>query len=407
MSIHQGKRNAVVFGLAFLLSAFGYEFMVFVMTVHIYDLTGSAMKVGLFTALTFLPRLLSPYYGSLADRYPRGRIFSVAAMGVALGIFIVAGSSDIAWTYTAWFFISILLMTIVNVRPAIMTEILPKDNYLHGNAIMLVSLNAARLAAPLIGGVVALAWNVPLLLHLTAVAYVAAALLGLATRLSPISQSASRSTGTVSTHMREGARYLLANRDLRYLGSVAFLWRLCLGCQIPLFVVYVKQFLGKGSGDYGIFMTMAGVGSVLGSILGPRLAAKIDRRRLILWGLTAHYATFASLGISRSFPMALTLVTISFAFFYATIVSTHSLRDQGTSIEYRGRVYGFIVAALTPAALVSFLAGSYLAGVFGVEKVLIGAGGMALVSLAALHIRREDPVPAPPRLQAPMEEVPD
>jgi hypothetical protein len=27
----QGSRNAVIFGLAFLLSAFGYEFMVFVM----------------------------------------------------------------------------------------------------------------------------------------------------------------------------------------------------------------------------------------------------------------------------------------------------------------------------------------------------------------------------------------
>ncbi len=387
VKIFQGKRNAVIFGLAFLLSAFGYEFMVFVMTVHIYDLTGSAMNVGLFTALTFLPRLFSPYYGSIADRYPRGRIFSVAAMGIALGVFLVAGSKGIAWTYTIWFFVSILLMTVMNVRPAIMTEILPKDNYLHGNAIMLVSLNAARLAAPLIGGVVALKWNIALLLHLTAVVYVAAALLGLATRLAPMPQSASRSTDTVFAHMREGARYLLADRDLRYLGTVAFLWRLYLSCQLPLFVVYVKQFLGKGSDGYGIFMTMAGVGSVLGSVLGPRLAAKFDRRKLILWGLAAHYVSFACLGVTRSFDASLVLVTISFAFFYATIVSTHSLRDQATPIEYRGRVYGFIVGILTPAALVSFLAGSYLAGVIGVEKVLIGAGGLALVSLAALQMK--------------------
>ena len=367
--------------------------MVFVMTVHIYDLTGSAMNVGLFTALTFLPRLFSPYYGSLADRYPRGRIFSVAAMGIALGVFLVAGSKGIAWTYTIWFFVSILLMTVMNVRPAIMTEILPKDNYLHGNAIMLVSLNAARLAAPLIGGVVALKWNIALLLHLTAVVYVAAALLGLATRLAPMPQSASRSVDNVFAHMREGARYLLADRDLRYLGTVAFLWRLCLSCQLPLFVVYVKQFLGKGSDGYGIFMTMAGVGSVLGSVLGPRLAAKFDRKKLIVWGLAAHYTSFACLGISRSFPVSLALVTISFAFFYATIVSTHSLRDQGTPIEYRGRVYGSIVAILTPAALVSFLAGSYLAGIFGVEKVLIGAGGLALVSLAALQVKQAIPAP--------------
>jgi MFS family permease len=381
--------------------------MVFIMTVHIYDLTGSAMNVGLFTALTFLPRLFSPYYGSLSDRYPRGRIFSVAAMGIALGIFFVAGSSGIAWTYTIWFFISVLLMTIMNVRPAIMTEILPKDNYLHGNAIMLISLNAARLAAPMIGGLVALKWNIALLLHLTAVVYVAAAVLGLATRLAPMPKSATRSVDAVFAHMREGARYLLANRDLRYLGAVAFLWRLCLGCQLPLFVVYVKQFLGKGSDGYGIFMTMAGVGSVLGSVLGPRLAAKFDRRKLILWGLAAHYVSFACLGISRSFPVSLALVTISFAFFYTTIVSTHSLRDQATPIEYRGRVYGCITGILTPAALVSFLVGSFLAGVIGVEKVLIGAGVLALASLAVLQMRQETPVTTPSGRPTRMEEFPD
>jgi len=403
----QGKRNVLIFGLAFLLSAFGYEFMVFVMTVHIYDLTGSAMNVGLFTALTFLPRLFSPYYGSLSDRYPRGRIFSVASIGIALGVFLVAGISGIAWTYTIWFLISILLMTIMNVRPAIMTEILPKDNYLHGNATMLVSLNAARLAAPMIGGLVALKWNVSLLLHLTAVVYVAAALLGLATRLAPPAQGASRSTDAVFAHMREGARYLLANRDLRYLGTVAFLWRLFLGCQLPLFVVYVKQFLGRGSDGYGIFMSMAGVGSVLGSVLGPRLAATFDRRKLILWGLAAHYVTFACLGVTRSFPASLALVTISFAFFYTTIVSTHSLRDQATPIEYRGRVYGFITGILTPAALVSFLVGSYLAGIVGVEKVLIGAGGLALLSLAALQVKQVSPVPAPSGRTTRMEEFPD
>lgn len=392
----QESRNALYFCLAYPLSAFGYEFMVFVMTVHIYDLTGSALNVGLFTALTFLPRLFSPYCGSLSDRYPRGRVFSVASTGVALGILLVAGIRGIGWTYGIWFLISILLMAIMNVRPAIMAEILPKDNYLHGNAVMLVSLNAARLAAPMIGGLVALKWNVARLLHMTAGVYVAAAVLGLAIRLAPVSQGASRPVDAVFAHLREGARYVLANRDLRYLGTVAFWWRLCLGCQLPLLVVYVKRFLRGGSDGYGIFMAMAGVGSVLGSVLGPRLAATFDRKKLILWGLAAHYATFASLGVTRSFNAALVLVTISFACFYATIVSAHSLRDQATPTEYHGRVYGFIMGILTPAALVSFLAGSYLAGVFGVEKVLIGAGGLALAGLAALRMRQEYPAPVPP-----------
>lgn len=397
MRIQNINRNIAAFCLAYLLSAFGYEFMVFVMTVHIYDLTGSALNVGLFTALTFLPRLFSPYYGSLADRYPRGRIFSGAAIGIAIGILLVADGSGIAWTYTIWFIISVLLTTVMNVRPAIMAEILPKDEYLHGNSIMLVSLNAARLAAPLIGGLVALRWSVAALLQLTAAVYIAAGFLGLAVRLAPATHGASRSVGTVFAHMRDGAKYLLANRDLRYLGTVAFLWRLCLGCQLPLFVVYTKEFLGKGSDGYGIFMTMIGVGSVLGSALGPRLAAKFDRRKLIFRGLMAHYASFACLGMTRNFTAALAVATLSFLFFYLTIVSTHSLRDNATPIEYRGRVYGFIIGILTPAALVSFLAGSYLAGIVGVEKVLIGAGALAGATLVVAQMRLADPVPASSR----------
>lgn len=57
---------------------------------------------------------------------------------------------------------------------------------------------------------------------------------------------------------------------------------------------------------------------------------------------------------------------------------------------------GYLVAILTPAAPVSFLVGSYLAGIVGVEKVLIGAGGLALVGLADLQMRQARPVQAPP-----------
>jgi hypothetical protein len=40
---------------------------------------------------------------------------------------------------------------------------------------------------------------------------------------------------------------------------------------------------------------------------------------------------------------------------------------------------------------VSFLVGSHLAGIVGVEKALIGAGGLALLSLAALQVQHASP----------------
>ncbi len=373
--------------LAYLLSAFGFEFLVFVLTVHVYELTGSAWNVGVFTALTFVPRLFSPYYGSLVDRYPRGRLFFGATLTTALGTQLIVAAQSIALTYVVWFVLSLLAMIIMNVRTAIVTEVIPGQNHLRGNSIMLMSLNAAKLLAPLLGGVVTLRWSAARAMDLTAAIYVTAALLGVTTKLAPVSARAARSAAAVLIHLREGARYLLSNRDLRYLGTVALLWRLSLALQAPLFVVYVKESLGRGSAGYGMFMTTIGIGSLVGSALGPRLAVLRDPRKIVLWGLAAHYVSFALLGLTRSFAVALAVAAAGYLVFYATVVSIHSLRDRATPVAYRGRVYGCITGVLTPAALASILAGSSLASAVGVQNVLTGGGLLGLASLIAAWLR--------------------
>lgn len=373
--------------LAYLLSAFGFEFLLFVLTVHVYELTGSAWNVGVFTALTFVPKLLSPYYGSIVDRYPRGRLFFGAALATALGAQLMAAAQDIAVTYLAWFVLSVLAMVITNVRTAIMTEVFPEQDYVRGNSIMLISLNAAKLLAPLLGGVITLRWSAARAMHVTSAIYVAAAFLGVGANLAPVSARASRSAAEVLIHLRQGARYLLSNRDLRYLGTVALLWRLSLALQAPLFVVYVKESLGRGNAEYGMFMTTIGIGSLVGSALGPRLAGSGDPRRIVFGGLVAHYLSFALLGLTRSFAASLAIAATSYLIFYATVVSIHALRDRATPVAYRGRVYGCITGVLTPAALASILAGSSLASVVGVQAVLTGSGLLAVATLVAARLR--------------------
>ncbi len=270
MALSKLLSRAVSFSLAYVLSAFGYEFMTFVMTVYVYDLTGSARKVGLFIACALVARLFSPYYGSLIDRYRRAVVFFAAAIATAAGVCLMAVNHEIVWTYSIWLLVSIAAMVIMNVRTAMMNDVMPKGNYLRGNSVMLIALNVAKLLAPLAGGVIASRWSVSSLLYFTAVVYVVAAVLGLATKLPPVGEGGRRSAANVLTHMREGAAYLLSNRDLKYLGTLGFLWRLCVGLQVSLFVVYVKEFHGRGSAGYGVFMTLIGAGSILGVAALPR-----------------------------------------------------------------------------------------------------------------------------------------
>ena len=59
--------SVIRFFAAFLLSAFGYEFLFFVMTLYVFEISQNAFKVGIFAALTLAPRLFASGYGIIID----------------------------------------------------------------------------------------------------------------------------------------------------------------------------------------------------------------------------------------------------------------------------------------------------------------------------------------------------
>ena len=187
---------------------------------------------------------------------------------------------------------------------------------------------------------------------------------------------------------KAGLRYMLQNPNVRFLLMIGVLWRLFIGLQISLFVVYIKEYLGGTDAEYGLFMTAIGLGSILGSLAGPRVVRQFRTSTMVFWGLLLHYACFTLLGLLRDFQPALGVAFLGYVIFYATLVGLHSLRDRSTRIDMRGRVYGSVTAVLTPPAILSMLGGGYLADAWGVENVLVGAGLLAIGSLLLIFWRQ-------------------
>ncbi|SMD13072.1 MFS transporter [Sporomusa malonica] len=380
------KWNMANFLTAYLLSAFGYEFIFFGMTLYVYEMSQSAFKVGVFVALTFLPRIFASFYGIIADQYSRKKVFAwvTAITGCLVALMVL--HSDIAWIYLVWLLISVFLTFIFNVRTALMTEIMTQDNYLHGNSLVLILLNSAKVCAPLLAGLVSTTLGVTSLFYCTSIIYFMASVFCTQIRL-PSVITATKNQKTIAG-LKEALQYMKGNQDVRFLLSVGVLWRLFIGLQVSLFVIYIKSYLARSDTDYGLFMTAIGVGSILGSLVGPWLVKRVPYSSLIFWGLSLHYASFILLGLLHDFYAALILVFLSYIVFYSTLVGLHSLRDKATLIHMRGRVYGSVTAIMTPPAIISMLAGGYLANLFGVEKILIGAGITALVSFHLLNLSK-------------------
>jgi DHA3 family macrolide efflux protein-like MFS transporter len=384
------------FLVAYLMSAFGYEFIFFSMTIYVYEVSKSPFMVGVFAALTFAPRLFAPLYGVAVDRYSRPRVFGVAAGITGALVAAMTFQPTLGWIYPVWTLTAILLTTIVTVRAALMTELMAQDSYLRGNSLVLVMLNIAKVLAPLLAGLASVAMSSHALFYMTAGLYFAVALISSSIK-SPLPVSG-RAGRNLAAELKEGIGYLWRQADLRQLISLAVLWRLLIGLQVSLFVVYVKTYLGGGDTEYGMFMTAIGIGSILGSVVGPWLVKRVAYPAVVAGGMVIHYASFVVLGLVRDYQTALVVAFLSYIVFYATLVSLHSLRDRATQVELRGRVYGSVTAILTPPAIVSMLAGGYLANVFGVENVFVIAGVLAIVSFGFLSLAKGFVTPEPGRL---------
>lgn len=380
-------KNEMLFFTGYLLSAFGNEFVFFVMTVHVYALTGSALDVGIFSAVSFVPRMLAPLFGIVSDRYDKNRIFAAACATMAVLIAVVASIQSTLWIYTVWFGISMLATMIMNVRTLIMVNVMRSEGNLHGNSMVLTILSTARIAAPFTGGLIAVISTPQTLLFMSSIVYLFAASAVLGIKLCQDGQSDKlRTTRGVVANIIEGALFIARIRVLRTLATIGMLWRLFLGLQVSIFVVYVKECLGLNSSAYGIFLACFGLGGIAGSLIGPYVARRLRAPTMVFHGMAFHYLSFAALGIVSSFPLAIAMAMISNGVFYTTLVGMHWIRDQVTDDSIRGRVYGAITAILTAPGIVSMVLGGYLAEVFGAQAVILTSGLLAFSTLIAARI---------------------
>ena len=387
------NRRQLLFFTALLLSAFGYEFIYFIMTLHVYDLSKSALNIGIFTSLTFVPKLLSSWIGGLSDKVGKARCFAFSALMAALLLLLMSFTSDIKWIYAIWFTVSIFFTVIINTRGSLMAEIIAKERYTSGNALVLSLLNSAKLVGPFLGGLIVMFLDIKPLLYITFFVYVAVAASSF--HISTDTDVIRNERASFLENARNGLKFITKSRELRKLTMIAIFWRLFLGIQLSLFVIYIKSELHATDAQYGVFITAMGIGCLAGSVLGPLAARHIRQSMLIPVGLSLHYASFAALGLCSNYLLSLVIIAVSYMVFYATLVTMHSVRDRVTEIGIRGSVYGTVTTLLTPPAILSMLAGSYLTDRFNVSAVLSAAGLLAMISLyLILFFGRETASPA-------------
>jgi MFS family permease len=249
-------------------------------------------------------------------------------------------------------------------RQAMVGELVGKDLMMNAIALNSSLFNAARIVGPALAGLVMGAWGIGWCFALNTLSFLPA--IGVLLTLPRIVPRVE--TPRLAHAVREGMRYVLADRPLRnVLIAVALMSVLGFNFTV-LLPVLVKQTLGLGETEYGLLMSCMGAGSLIAALTIAARSRHGPRTAVLGWAPLATGLLFVALAWTRWFPLIGGLMVVVGFSNVAFFTTANSFLQLNTKPEFRGRItayYSLLFGGLTPV-------GNLLAG------GLVEAGGPAL-----------------------------
>jgi len=377
---------------AILLSALGDFLAVIPLALHLQHDSGSGIVVaGLFIALWTPVALLAAPAGLLVDRFdPRRTLIAVSlAQAVVAAGLAFAGSTVEILALTA-----LLGCGVAVANPAefaLVPAVADETRLKAANGRIESARYLGYTLGPLLGGALAASGGTHVALLIDAASFAVVALVALVLRPRPAPARDHADLGRA----RDGIVFLLRDRVLALVISVAFVSLLFMTASATAEVFFATDVLGAGDLGYGVLMTAWTAGMVLGAITLPRRVPAAAAATVALVAIAVQGAGLAlpTLWLSVGFAAAAYVVGGSAQGLKNVLIRT--LIHERVPERLHGRAYAAYNGLRNGAELVALAGGGLLVSAIGARWTLLLAGALpVLAALAGLAARRV-PHPAP------------
>jgi MFS family permease len=369
---------------------------------QIYELTGSALDLGLVGLVQFFPVVvLGLLIGHIADRYDRrvvvGTCQVIKALAAAAFAFGTLGGFLTREVMLAILFVSGIARAFETpTMHTLVPGIVPPELLQRAIAASGSATQTAIICGPAIGGLLYVFGASTVYLTCTAIFVLASILISLIT----LRSSPSNKGPVTFEAVFAGFQYIRHNKVV--LGAISLdLFAVLLGGVTALLPIYAKDILVTGPWGLGLLRSAPALGALTISIW---LAHRQLQRR-VGHVLFASIAAFGAATIAFAFSTSLVLSIAALAVYGAadavSVVIRHSLVQTRTPNEMLGRVMAVnFMFTGTSGSLGEFRAGT-VAALFGAfTSVLVGGIGTIAVALLWMklfpELRRIDKIEPKP-----------
>ena len=358
-----------------------------------------------FFAATLPNLLLGPIAGTFVDRWDHQETMVVSDILRAAMVLLIplAAVTNFFLVYPLLFLITTISLFFRPARTALVPRIVAPADLLAANSATWIADTFADIGGyPLAAVFVAfLGEALPLAFWLDAVSYiVSAVLIGSMAVPALRRRAAGTATGADAEaepkpdfrrEMLEGWRFLRHEPVLLTNTIQGVVGQFALGATIAITALYATVSLDRGTlpamAAYGFLETGVGVGNLIGGFLVGIIGARLAKGRMVIAGYTIFGICVAALGLTRSLPFAIGLMTATGIGNMIFVIPSQTLFQQRTPPELIGRVVGFRIMLVFGSMTFAMAVAGLLATVTGPAAVMTILGTVTIVAgLAGLLV---------------------
>ena len=338
----------------------GQRLNVVALSILVYDLTGSTLKLGLVAAANAVPTIIFNLFGGvLADRMETRFLLRVTALATTVMLatlaVLIASGTVVLWHVYVLAVLSGIVIGFDNpTRQAYFPSLVPPRATRSA-----VSLNGAMMASasvvmPTIGGLMISSFGTATGFFVAAGGYAA---MTASTWLLPARRPVLDQTRNVFADLRVGVSYIVRTRVFLVIIGLSFASMFFVFGYIQILPAFVTEFDG-GDRQVGFLFSAAGIGALSGIVV----AGRMKPGRWLGWTILGSALIFSSLifiaAQAPSYLVVLPLVAIGHfgnGMFMITSMTALQLRVPD---ELRGRVMGIYAVNQSLAILGGLWAGT-------------------------------------------------
>ena len=337
-----------------LISSIGSGMTAFVLSIYVYEMTGSVSYVSLVTLLAYLPTiLLSPLGGVLADRYDRRILMIIGDLFSGLGLLYILwqiqiGAGSMLPILIGVTFNAVFVALLEPSYRATITDLLTQEEYDRASGMVQMAGNARYLLSPALAGILLAVADIRLILVLDiSTFFITITMVALVRKT--IQKPVKRETQGFLTEMKQGFTVITENKGI--LSLVIIMAFVC------FFIGFVQTLTGpmvlavSDARTVGILESVCAIGMLVGSVWIGFVGIRGGYAR-VLCGAGIFCGVFMALaGVNRN----LWVTGIGIFLFFLSLPFMNTCADVLVRVnipnELQGRVWGMI-SLLTQAGTV-------------------------------------------------------